>query len=88
MSILHTKTRRQRYFRDCDKFLEEVFEKIFSKNHKNEVFLSEIILDCIRLHCSSLQSDLSDLQSELTWQLSKRGCIQFLYAPHIVLVST
>uniref|UniRef100_A0A7I4YEK7 ABC-1 domain containing protein n=2 Tax=Haemonchus contortus TaxID=6289 RepID=A0A7I4YEK7_HAECO len=39
MSILHTKTRRQRYFRDCDKVLDEVFGEGFVKNHKDDVFV-------------------------------------------------
>ncbi|PIO58667.1 ABC1 family protein, partial [Teladorsagia circumcincta] len=39
MSILHTKTKRQRYFRDCDQVLDEVFGEGFAKNHKNEVFV-------------------------------------------------
>ncbi|RCN29810.1 ABC1 family protein [Ancylostoma caninum] len=39
MSILHTKTRKQRHFRDCDAVLDEVFGEGFAKNHKNEVFV-------------------------------------------------
>ncbi|KAK6016593.1 ABC1 family protein, partial [Ostertagia ostertagi] len=39
MSILHTKTKRKRYFRDCDQVLDEVFGEGFAKNHKNEVFV-------------------------------------------------
>ncbi|KIH56406.1 ABC1 family protein [Ancylostoma duodenale] len=39
MSILHTKTRKQRHFRDCDAVLDEVFGEGFAKNHKNDVFV-------------------------------------------------
>ncbi|VDL82794.1 unnamed protein product [Nippostrongylus brasiliensis] len=39
MSVLHTKTRRQRSFRDCDQVLDEIFGENFAKNHKKEVFL-------------------------------------------------
>ncbi|VDP31141.1 unnamed protein product [Heligmosomoides polygyrus] len=39
LSILHTKTRGQRYFRDCDKVLDEVFGEGFAKLHKKEVFV-------------------------------------------------
>ncbi|VDK57880.1 unnamed protein product [Cylicostephanus goldi] len=38
MSILHTKTKRQRYFRDCDAILDEVFGEGFAKKHKKDVF--------------------------------------------------
>ncbi|WKY02079.1 hypothetical protein Q1695_015805 [Nippostrongylus brasiliensis] len=39
MSVLHTKTRRQRSFRDCDQVLDEIFGENFAKNHKEEVFV-------------------------------------------------
>lgn len=39
MSILHTKTRKKRHFRDCDAVLDEVFGEGFAKNHKKDVFV-------------------------------------------------
>ncbi|ETN68694.1 ABC1 family protein [Necator americanus] len=39
MSILHTKTRSQRHFRDCDNVLDEVFGYGFAESHKKDVFI-------------------------------------------------
>uniref|UniRef100_A0A158P799 ABC1 domain-containing protein n=1 Tax=Angiostrongylus cantonensis TaxID=6313 RepID=A0A158P799_ANGCA len=39
MSILHTKSRRQQRFRECDQVLDEVFGEGFAKNYKKDVFV-------------------------------------------------
>ncbi|VDM61860.1 unnamed protein product [Angiostrongylus costaricensis] len=39
MSILHTKSRRQQRFRECDRVFDELFGEGFAKNYKKDVFL-------------------------------------------------
>ncbi|KAJ1373824.1 hypothetical protein KIN20_036345 [Parelaphostrongylus tenuis] len=39
MSILHTKSRMKRCFRECDEVLDEVFGEGFAKKYKDNVFL-------------------------------------------------
>ncbi|GMS90430.1 hypothetical protein PENTCL1PPCAC_12605, partial [Pristionchus entomophagus] len=40
LSVLHTKTRKTRYFRDCEKTLDEVFGEGFTARHKSSVLSS------------------------------------------------
>ncbi|GMT20674.1 hypothetical protein PFISCL1PPCAC_11971, partial [Pristionchus fissidentatus] len=40
LSVLHTKTRKTRYFRDCERTLDEIFGEGFVKNHKSAVLTS------------------------------------------------
>ncbi|GMR42994.1 hypothetical protein PMAYCL1PPCAC_13189, partial [Pristionchus mayeri] len=40
LSVLHTKTRKTRYFRDCERTLDEVFGEGFTLHHKTTVLSS------------------------------------------------